>query len=99
LPSPEQVGDFLAVIPDLIRNPVTFQENTWIPAFAGMTIGVALLPQVLVKPRLKGFLCVLAALRETPFSYFLLVPACPALEPSASNGTCPSQVKKPLPDE
>jgi len=37
------------VIPDLIRNPGTFQENFWIPAFAGMTSGVAILPEVLVK--------------------------------------------------
>jgi hypothetical protein len=58
---------FLAVIPDLIRNPATFQENTWIPAFAGMTIGVALLPQVLVKPRLKGFLCFLCVFARNAF--------------------------------
>jgi hypothetical protein len=25
------------VIPDLIRNPGTFHENLWIPAFTGMT--------------------------------------------------------------
>ena len=38
-----------AVIPDLVRNPGTFQENLWIPAFAGMTNEVALLPYILVK--------------------------------------------------